>query len=414
MPHSDSPTPLSRRRLLRRGVMGAATLAVSPRLLGGAAVGSPRIRGKRIGRTPAGTDIVQVTDEKVRVSNIYCEVPYCSKDSRWFVYERRVKDAPDGNHRQLVRVELGTWRCEPLDVTPSLSGTAITHDGKFYYQKRGADGALDLMRVDLAGGDRKKVCALHPKRRFRSLGTVSVDERYYVTGAALDDTYKRFGILLVDLKDGTDRVIDEDPYIWNAHPQFEPGKGRTLMIQHNRGGTLSPKGRIERSVGPEGATLYTLSVPEGKRTTLQIGKPHTTPITGHEAWIGKTGEMLATLIARDAYAPDQGNLVAVRPGQAARRVARGYKFNHLGVSRCGKYFCCDDWRDDYKVVIGSIKTGKTAVVCASQTKPSRGQNTHPHAYLTPDLTWVVFNSNRGGTAQVYAAGVPEGMIASLG
>lgn len=414
MSPSQNPSSITRRRLLQQGVLGAAGLAVSPRLLRAGPKDSSKTHGKLVERSSSGCEIYQVTDERVRISNIYCEVPYCGKDSRWFVYERRRKNVPDGNGTELVRVELGTWRREPLDVTRSIGGTAITHDGKLFYQKRRGDGGLDLIRADLAGGDRKKTCELNPERRFRSLGTVSADERYYVTGATLDDTHKRFGILLVDLKDGKEAIIDEDPYIWNAHPQFEPGQGRTLMIQHNRGGTLSSKGRIERSVGPEGATLYVLSVPDGKRTTLQIGKPHTTPITGHEAWIGKTGEMLATLVAKDAYAPGKGNLVAVKPGEPARRVARGYKFNHLGVSRCGRYFCCDDWRDDYKIVIGSIKTGKTAEVCASKTKPSRGQNSHPHAYLTPDLAWVIFNSNRSGMAQIYAARLPKGMIPSLG
>jgi hypothetical protein len=33
--------------------------------------------------------------------------------------------------------------------------------------------------------------------------------------------------------------------------------------------------------------------------------------------------------------PDRGNLPAVRAGSSPRVVARGCKFNQLGVSRCG-------------------------------------------------------------------------------
>ena len=65
------------------------------------------------------------------------------------------------------------------------------------------------------------------------------------------------------------------------------------------------------------------------------------------------------------------------------------------------------------LVIGSTKTGASAVVCESKTSPTRGQNTHPHAYLTPDLKWVVFNSNRSGFPHLYAASVPDGMIKEL-
>ena len=94
-------------------------------------------------------------------------------------------------------------------------------------------------------------------------------------------------------------------------------------------------------------------------------------------------------------------------------VARGYWFQHVGVSRCGRFFCCDDWQGTCKVVIGSIKTGKTAVVCESKASRKRGQNTHPHPYLTPDLKWVIFNSDRSGFPHVHAASVPEQTIAEL-
>jgi hypothetical protein len=43
----------------------------------------------------------------------------------------------------------------------------------------------------------------------------------------------------------------------------------------------------------------------------------------------------------------------------------------------------------------------------------RPQNTHPHAYLTPDLKWVVFNSDRRGFPHIHVASVPEGMIETL-
>ena len=41
------------------------------------------------------------------------------------------------------------------------------------------------------------------------------------------------------------------------------------------------------------------------------------------------------------------------------------------------------------------------------------QHTHPHAYLTPDLKWIIFNSDSSGSPHVHAASVPEGMIAEL-
>jgi len=416
---------ISRREFFKRsgqvasGLVGAGTLISSEYAFGQDRPVS--VRGRRasavgaiqVERQSTGVEIWQVTMEQFRQSNIYCEVPYCSGDSRYFVYERRNPKQPDSNKTELMVVELGTWKQHRLDVTAGIAGMAISPDGVFYYLKRADGGALELMRVDLSKGTPEKIYHLEGKRALISLGTVSADARYYACGERLGDDYQMFAILLVDLQKGTQRIIDRDPFILNPHPQFEPGQGRVLMIQHNRGGKYTPEGRRIRLVGPEGATLYLLSVPGGKRTKLQVGKPYTTRVTGHEAWIGKTNEILLTVSASEDYAPAKGNLLAVRAGSPAHVVAKGYKFNHVGVSRCGRFFCCDDWQGTFKLVIGSTRTGKTAVVCESKTSPSRAQNTHPHAYLTPDLKWVIFNSNRSGFPHIHAASVPEGMIEEL-
>ena len=422
---SDKDKKISRREFLQRGGQAASGLVGA-----GAAFSFPYALGQvhsapnrkplssrsgaiRLKDPTTQTEIWQVTTEKLSQSNIYCEVPYCSGDSRYFVYQRRNPKLRGNNKTELMAVELGAWKQHRLDVTGSIIGLAVSPDGFFYYLKRSGRNGLDLMRADLTKGIPKKVYDLENESGLFSLGTISADGRYYACGKRLGNDYQMFGILLVDLHHQTQAILDQDPYILNSHPQFEPGEGRELMIQHNRGGKYTPEGKRIRLVGPEGATLYLLSVPQGKRTTLQVGTPYTTFCTGHEVWIGKTKEMLLTVSAREDYAPGKGNLLAVRAGAPARVIAKGYKFNHVGVSRCGRFFCCDDWQGTFKVVIGSIRTGKTAVACESKTSPGRSQNTHPHAYLTPDLKWVIFNSNRSGFAHIYAARVPAGMMEQL-
>jgi hypothetical protein len=366
-----------------------------------------------LGQQSNGSEIWQVTTKEFRQSNIYCEIPYCSGDSRFFVYERRNPKLSGGNKIELMVVELGTWKQYRLDVTIGMAGSAISHDGLFYYLKQTEGNTLDLMQANLSKGMREKIYQIEDKRDIISFGTVSTDGRYYAFGKRLGNEYKMFSIQLIDLQKGKTTIIDSDPFILNPHPQFEPGRGRELMIQHNRGGKYTPEGNRIQLVGPEGATLYLLSVPDGERTELQVGKPYTTPATGHEAWIGETGEILLTVMAEDDYEPDKGNLLAVRVGESARVVAKGYRFNHVGVSRCGRFFCCDDWQGTAKLVIGSISSGKTAVVCESKASRSSAQNTHPHAYLTPDLKWVIFNSDRNGFPHVHVASVPDSMIEEL-
>lgn len=387
------------------GVTGAARIArgQQPPSAGGAI---------RLEKQSTGAEIWQVTSEQLPQSNIYCEVPYCSADSRYFVYQRQ-NPKLSGNRTEWMVVELGTWRQHRLDVGAGTSGCAISPGGVFYYLKQAGRGQLDLKRADLSKGISERIYGFDADARPRSLGTVSADGRYYAAGCRADEKWRMFGIMLVDLKAGRQTIIDRDPFILNPHPQLEPGESKELMIQHNRGGKYTPDGKLLQLVGPEGATLYLLSVPDGKRTELRVGKPYTTPCTGHEAWIGNTKEMLLSVSASGDYAQEKGNLLGVRADQPARVVAKGYRFNHVGVSRCGRFFCCDDWQGSYKVVIGSVKTGKTAVVCVSKTSPGRSQSTHPHAYLTPDLEWVIFNSNRSGHPHVHAARVPEGMIQDL-
>lgn len=388
---------ITRRAALAQMAGAAAASVVVPRL---ALAAEP----------PAGAR--QVTTEEYHHSNIYCETPYCSRDSRWFVYAR-TNPKLQANRTELMAVELGTWKQERLDVATGIGGLAVSPEGVFYYLQRTGQGELDLLRADLGHGKPERVYRRKDEPWIRSLGTISSDGRYYAGGVVVGEGWKNFGVMLVDLKEGREAVIDQDPFILNPHPQFDPGPRAQLMIQHNRGGKFAPDGKLEKLVGDEGATLYVLSVPEGKRTTLQVGKPHTTPCTGHEAWIGATGEMLLTVSWSGDFAPEKGNLLGVRPGGPARVAARGYRFSHVGVSRCGRLFSCDDWQPPYKIVIGSTRSGATAVVCESQGKPGRDQNTHPHPYLTPDLKWAVFNSNQSGFAHVYAAPVPEDAVAGL-
>ncbi len=364
-------------------------------------------------RQSTGSEIWQVTTKEFRQSNIYCEIPYCSGDGRFFVYERHNPKLSGRNKIELMVVELGTWKQYRLDVTIGTAGSAISHDGLFYYLKQTRSKTLDLMRANLSKGTREKIYQMEDMTDINSFGTVSADGRYYAFGKRLGSDYKMFGILLVDLQEGIMAIIDRDPFILNPHPQFEPGGSRELMIQHNRGGKYTPEGKRIQLVGPEGATLYLLSVPDVERTELQVGKPYTTPATGHEAWIGETGEILLTVMAEEDYEPYKGNLLAVRAGTPARVLAKGYKFNHVGVSRCGRFFCCDDWQGTAKLVIGSISSGRTAVVCESKTSRSGAQNTHPHAYLTPDLKWVIFNSDRNGFPHVHAASVPDSILEKL-
>lgn len=415
---------LTRRAAIKSLAAGAVGLATSSRPCRASqppTASRPATGPVLVEKCPSGSEIWQITFEPGSQSGIYneviyCEVPYCSRDSRYFVYGRANR-SDELNRTEFMVVELGSFKQHRLDGASGNGGCTMTPDGIFYYLKRVGEHAADLMRVDLGKGSPKAVYRLENERSLiisgGSLGTVSPDHRWWMIGTPIDGELDMYGILLVDLRTGEKAIIDFDRYIFNAHPQFNPANPRQAMIQHNRGGQVRSPGRAKRTVGPEGGTLYLLSVPDGRRTPLAVGRPDTTPITGHQAWAGQSGQIVLSVVAEGRFASEKGNLLIIREGQPARTLAAGFPFNHVGLSRCGRLFTCDDWRGTYRIVIGSVQTGKTAVICDSRITGVAHSNLHPHASLTPDLKWVLFNSDRSGWPHVYAASVPERIINEL-
>ena len=363
-----------------------------------------------------GVEVHQTTDELTDKSNIYCEYPWCPPDSHCFVYMRVIpENAP--NPQEFVACEFGTW--EKRVVGRGNGGATMANGGRFYYGRIGDDGRRQFVRVDLESGA-SDVIELPPGVPERSRLDIAIGERYVAYNQALSYRPQRFAIGLADLQTGECGVIHEDPYICNTHHQFEPGEGKLLLVQHNRGCRFSADGRCEMLVGEEGATLFLLEAPSGRKTPLQVGPPHTHGISGHEAWIGTTGEIIATLNVQADYDHGKGGIVGLRPGEPAREICAPWRMNHIGIEPSGRIFCADTYEPD-EIILGSPRTNRSAVVCPARASYKRArdrgdgfhQDSHPHAYVSPDRRWVVFNSDRTGVQQVYAARIPSEMIEEL-
>jgi oligogalacturonide lyase len=218
---------------------------------------------------------------------------------------------------------------------------------------------------------------------------------------------------VADLHAGHMACIHQGHDIFNAHPQFEPGEGRDLLIQHNRGGVLDGHGTMVEVVGGEGATFYVIDRSGDNLRQLNIGKPYSNPVQGHQVWLGTTGRILSTLVRRPGDDPDEPTLVSIGPGEERPRpVADGYYYDHVAVTPDGRYFVCDVL-PSAEIVVGSIATGKVRVLCASGTSMGRPQYTHAHPFFSPDARHVLFNSDRTGLGQIYMATVPDGFLANL-
>lgn len=353
----------------------------------------------------SGAKVTQLTSAALIHTNIYPEAPVFTPDARSFIYNRYASlDGPNSFWLCDVR----THHLQRLTPDAQVTAPVMAPMGEWIaYLQLVTPTEWQIVRVHLATLERESVAVITDLRRPYPLATISPDSRWYVTGAWLPDG--EFGLLRVDLREKRSAIIHHDPEILNPHMQFEPGRGRDLLVQHNRGGMLDEAGNIMRLVGEEGATFYLVDYEGQNVRRLAIGKPYSAPIQGHQSWIGKTGRILSTL-SGDVEA---GNLVTIGEDDAAPTVvARGLDFSHPNASHDGRWFV-SDVRPQGEIVVGSLKSGRYRLLCQSESSFGRPQYTHPHPFFSPDNHYVIFNSDRTGLAQVYMVEVPAGLLEEL-
>ena len=349
-----------------------------------------------------GAEIVQLTSAPVITHDIYLEQIYASTDGSriglfrsWFPDLRRLPEM---------------WVCDLETRQTTCIGEASDSSGiasnrfldTLYYIRPVSGGEHSLVRLNLKTLEREDVFTFSDCPLPRS-GAISADERYYVGGLRIEGTL--WGLYRIDLSRGTWEVFHEHQDILNPHLQFQPTPGNTLLVQWNRGGIVDADDNIIQLVGEEGASLYLVDVDGSNYRRLPVGKPHTTPVTGHECWIGKEQRILLT--SREGYVhtaaggDEQASLVCQVPG-----------YNHISSSVDGRFFTVDDFRNG-RLYVGSLKSNRVLPICDSGASCGRPQYTHAHPYLTPDNRHVIYNSDRTGICQVYAAVVPDGFLEQL-
>jgi hypothetical protein len=357
----------------------------------------------------SGAEVTQLTTAPLIHTHIYPEAPVFTPDSRFFVYARF--QAADEPHEYWL-CEVGSWRLFRLTQESPVSGPVVGADGEhLYYVSELRPRVILLIRLHLASLRREELAVAEGLTRPYPLGTMSPDGRYYATRVFPADGTA--SILRFDVTTGEARVIHSHPEIFNAHMQWEPGRGRDILIQHNRGGVLDERGRLLHLTGPQGGTLYLIDAEGGNARPLAIGTPHSPRIQGHQCWLGRTGKVLATLGGDFTRDGKKGNLVTIAEGdEAPTVVAGGPYFCHVSASPDGRFFICDE-QPGGDVLVGSTETGRFRLLCRSGSAFGAPQYTHPHPFLSPDGRYAFFNSIRTGVPQIYACRVPAGLLESL-
>jgi len=382
----------------------------------------------------SGARIIQLTSAAAISNNIYGEQPYTSPDGKRIVIARCQDFCWDEEGSILVH-ELDTLRITM--VVKRMRGVRgvfnAAWSGLVYYWTPDRK----LMRLSLMTLEQEEIYAEEDPDAFLPASSVSPDQRYIIgmTPRLKGKGSPIFQIVRFDLKEKKREVILEHEYIHNPHLQFNPVHGREILVQNNRGWKLQKDGSIKRPNPDPGTTLFVINNDGSNLRYVPVGPPITSGCTGHECFVRDTGKVLfsTSWVTKgwedselDSRFP-QGNIFTARPGdeEPVPFIAPEHRFNHVCVSRCGKYFVADSHAKGgvfYKghiygvsLVIGNLETGKYRVIVEdTQSWGGGNQCTHTHPYLTADNRYVIYNANPGGgIAQVFAAKIPEGFLESL-
>jgi hypothetical protein len=373
----------------------------------------------------SGALITQLTSSAASSINIYCEQPYASPDGQRVAILRRYDVSFDASWRLLVADLKKLW-LTMIEADGVVGFFNAAWSGQLYYTMQ--DDRMYC--VDLQTLEKRPV-PLPPGTVITDRGpTMSPDQRHIMYFKYLPGP--EVGLVLVDLHEQTERIVYHHPETVNPHVQFNPVHGQDVLVLHNRGGRLTADNEIDRIFGEAGPT-YFLMAPDGTRIRpLPAGRPFTGPCTGHANHVAATGKVCFTTLwnYRDwslGEGNDGGNLFVAGPDDAAPTVFRApeHRFNHVNVSRCGRYFVADsmpgsmyDSRGELSptaIVIGNLETGRyRTLVQDSRSTSGAGQHQHVHAYLTATNRHVIYNANpHDGPTQVWAAHVTPDFLASL-
>lgn len=349
---------------------------------------------------------------------IYSEQPYTSPDGQRIAICRNRDSFLPGYELIVADVVTGQmWMVEPSFVRRCVANAAYT--GWIYYHthdhgvRRISLSTLEKQQV-IPAGEMPPGCQLH---------SITPDQS---TGLIFDGRDKAAPALSTMLfTTGEHTEIYRDPDNKNPHAQLDRTDGSRVLFQ-----------KCDWTKQGFPLVVFVHDRTTGKRTQLPFGGRHTANPSGHMSWIGQT-DAVACLVEwrrgqrlHDPRHPS-GNLAIARPGDEVPQVigGAGHAYWQIAVSRCGRYFLCNDFMDiegnyragtdvlydsawpshrgPLRLVAGSFATGRTRTLIADAPGSGRGH------YLTADNRHVVYAATAWGQWHVFAAAVPEGFLESL-
>jgi hypothetical protein len=368
----------------------------------------------------SGATRVRLTTSLLHHCNVYCEHGYSSPDGRRIAILRSFYADPRVPPFDLLVADLYTLRYTIVEKEcASIMVATAGWSGILYYLNRN----LELMRVDMTTLEKQVVWSQWPFSADFIIHTVSPDQRYLL-GQLPQANFKN-ALVRIDLQARDWKIIYEDYEISNAHPVYNPIHGHDINVMKAGGFGVNDRQQVKELGTPRIVTHFHIDGDGKNVRPIPLGPPHSPNSTGHTGWIADTGR-IACVVAWDyeRYRPvrefPDGNIFWAGPQDKSPKCFKipEHAFQHIGVSRCGKYFVAESYAagipGPVPLIVGCFETGKWRPLL-SDCKAQGGAScvSHPHAYFTADNKHVVYNADPTMIGHVYAARVPEAFLASL-
>ena len=325
--------------------------------------------------------------------DIYGEQPYGDATGRRIALRYFASDDKPGG-LNILDLQDGSNH-EILSGNPPFPAFHGWGEWLFYAQQ--VDGKKMLRRCNYLTLAVENVAELPAERGGYSYGTVSRDYRYYTVSVRPPDGGPS-QVHLLDISTNTWSVLLDKPGYHAKHEQFSRDGRNRVLIQLNQQPDVKVVLLSELEIG-------------GGETRFPADQPYTLRPTGHEAWIGTTSEILFSTAMDDTT---KGNLWRGKVGDpTATLVYEGKRFNHVSVSKDGKYWIGDTNEEGIPLYIGSFASGRARRACFTRTEYDGKQWSHAHPYLTADNQWLIFSSRREGHPQVHGAKLKAGWLEGL-
>ena len=317
----------------------------------------------------SGLKIIRLTHGPAISQNLYFEMCSFTSDDRFVVFASQRyagRDAP----MDLFRCSTDGLVLQQLTELDDLAGVVVSHatDEVFFQSGR------QLWKKNILTLEETVVASL-PGERCQpsySLGSIDRAGRLYFSNAKMGE--ERAQLFKVNTTSGELTVLHEGRL--QNHIHVDP-TGRHLHFND-----YGANGWAPHLIDTDGTNL----------------REYRFRRFAHHTWFGEEGRMQGTLLT-----PGQGIVLWTEGQEEPEEVASGRYYWHSGCSQDAQWIVSDtNWPKEGLYLI-HVPSGVVTYICDPRSSCTHPQWTHPHPSFSPNMKFVLFNSDMTGVGQVYLA-----------